>query len=269
MIDVDAGGVPADHGALGGSISADGRFVAFWSSSLSLLGPGVSGSQVLVRDRQSGTNTLVSVDSQGSLGNGSSKYPMLSADGRFVAFESLATNLVAGDTNGKWDVFLHDCLTGATTCCDVNASGDPSDGGSWPWSAGDQPAISGDGRFVSFDGFGDDLVPGGSNGASQVYVHGPYLTLEADPPQVAAGATLTFTTWTGAASNLALLALIDIDGVPMFLPAAFSAFDTSGVWSLSVTVPPGLSGNVLTLQTYGFVPTGKVQASNQMAVAFQ
>src|SRR5205809_7953833 len=77
-------------------------------------------SDVFVHDRQTGTTERVSVASDGAQGNGSSGLlsfafpPALSADGRFVAFVSFATNLVAGDTNGATDVFVHDRQTGAT-----------------------------------------------------------------------------------------------------------------------------------------------------------
>src|SRR5205807_9227046 len=69
---------------------------------------------VFVRDRQTGTTERVSVASGGRQGNGFSLGPVLSADGRFVAFHSAATNLVAGDTNGATDVFVHDRQTGTT-----------------------------------------------------------------------------------------------------------------------------------------------------------
>jgi hypothetical protein len=158
-------------------------------------------------------------------------------------------------------------LTGTTTRWDVRPDGGESSAPGTQWVAF-APSISGNGRFLAFTGFGSDLVGGDANGFWDVFVRSS-LTLEADPSQVAAGATLTFTTWTGDASNLALLALIDIDGAPMFLPVVISAFDANGVWSFSVTVPSGLSGSVWTFRSYGFVPTGKIQASNDVAVTFQ
>ncbi len=90
------------------SVSADGRYVAF-SSAASNLVPGDTGvAHIFVHDRLTGETTRVSVDSAGGEGNADSLNPSLSANGRFVIFSSLASNLVPGDTNGKWDVFVHD-----------------------------------------------------------------------------------------------------------------------------------------------------------------
>jgi Tol biopolymer transport system component len=98
--------------------------------------------------------TLVSVDSDGNQGNGESLMPSVSADGPFVAFESQATNLVVGDTNGLRDIFVHDRETGTTTRVSID-----SDGNQLPWESYD-PSISADGRFVAFD-----------RGGAGVYVH--------------------------------------------------------------------------------------------------
>src|SRR5207249_6721018 len=102
------------------ALSADGRFVAFGSDATNLVAGDTNGTtDVFVHDRQTGTTERVSVASGGGTqGNGKSggffAFPALSADGRFVAFQSDATNLVAGDTNGATDVFVHDRQTGTT-----------------------------------------------------------------------------------------------------------------------------------------------------------
>src|SRR5207253_4838913 len=91
------------------AISADGRFVAFQSGATDLVPGDTNGAyDVFVYDRQTGVTERVSVDSAGNQGNDFSGSPVLSADGRLVTFESRATNLVPGDTNGQWDVFVHD-----------------------------------------------------------------------------------------------------------------------------------------------------------------
>src|SRR5437016_61982 len=101
--------------SLGSALSADGRFVAFDSAATNLVAGDTNGTtDVFVHDRQTGMTERVSVASDGTQGNNASSYPALSADGRFVAFDSDATNLVAGDTNGATDVFVHDRQTGAT-----------------------------------------------------------------------------------------------------------------------------------------------------------
>jgi len=91
------------------SIYGNGRFVAFASSSDSLvLGDANGQSDVFVKDLSTGAVTLASASAGGGSGNGSSRTPSLSADGRLVAFQSDASSLVPGDTNGTWDVFVRD-----------------------------------------------------------------------------------------------------------------------------------------------------------------
>ena len=93
------------------SISADGRYVGFSSGASNLVdGDTNAGWDVFVRDREAGTTERVSVTSDGGQGNGRSAYSAFSADGRYIAFASIATNLVGTDTNGYADVFVKDCL---------------------------------------------------------------------------------------------------------------------------------------------------------------
>lgn len=126
-------------------------------------------SDVYVHDRQTGVDTLVSVDSSGSRGDAGSYDPTISADGRFVAFESVASNLVSDDTNGVADVFVHDLETGETTRVSVATDGTEGDASSSYLSGYEggvaefAPAISSNGRFVAFASFAElapDLVPG-------------------------------------------------------------------------------------------------------------
>src|SRR5439155_1656765 len=148
------------------SLSADGRFVAFDSSAPDLVaGDTNNNPDVFVHDRQTRTTERVSVDSAGIEGNFQSYGPALSADGRFVAFGSYATNLVAGDTNGQHDVFIRDRLTGTTERVSVGSTGNQGDG----WSSG--PSLSADGRFVAFPSWASNLAPGDTNGAGDVFVH--------------------------------------------------------------------------------------------------
>ena len=106
------------------AISADGRFVAFRSDATNLVPGDTNGAtDVFVRDRQTGTTRRVSVGPGGAQGNGGSFMPAISADGRFVAFESSATNLVPGDTNDMEDMFVHDRQTGTTRRVSVGPGG--------------------------------------------------------------------------------------------------------------------------------------------------
>jgi serralysin len=108
------------------------------------------------------TITRVSVDSAGNQAIGNSVSPSISADGRFVAFESNASNLVPGDTNNKDDIFVRDVLTNTTTRVSVNSAGNQGNSGFSLF-----PSISADGRFVAFDSNASNLVPGDTNNTSR------------------------------------------------------------------------------------------------------
>jgi Tol biopolymer transport system component len=143
------------------AISADGRFVAFTSYATNLT-PDAAGTdgQCFVRDRLNGTTEMVSVDSAGVAGKKGSGDVAISADGRLVAFESNSDNLVAGDRNGQYDVFVRDRSAGTTSLVSVNADG----------SQGDRlsitPFISEDGRFVAFFSRAKDFPDYCDDGAS-------------------------------------------------------------------------------------------------------
>jgi Tol biopolymer transport system component len=164
LVSIDSGGAQGNSGSVYPSISADGRCVAFqsWATNLVL---GVSGLQVYVHDRQAGTTTIVSVDSVGVQGNGDSVVPSISADGRFVAFISPATNFVVGDTNAASDIFVHDRQGGATERVSVDS------GGAQGNSLSEFNSISADGRYVAFRSLSSNLVPGDTNGVWDVFVH--------------------------------------------------------------------------------------------------
>lgn len=142
------------------AISADGRFVAFASYATNLVPGDTNASQdVFVRDRTTSTTTRVSVSSGGEQGNRVSALPSISADGRFVAFVSLAANLVPGDTNGKIDVFVHDRATGKTTRVSVSGAEAQAD----DESGFEAPAISADGRYVAFSSYASNLIGPGKD----------------------------------------------------------------------------------------------------------
>jgi Tol biopolymer transport system component len=147
------------------SISADGRFVAFASSATNLVAGDTNwADDIFVRDRLLGTTERASVATGGAQGNDWSGAPAISADGRFVAFVSLATNLVAGDTNGCADVFVRDRLSGTTERLSVSSAGVQADAGSR------LPSISDSGRFVVFSSFASNLVTGDMNTCADIFV---------------------------------------------------------------------------------------------------
>ena len=141
------------------SISADGRYVAFASLAGNLVPQDTNGEyDVFVCDRQTGEVKRVSVGSAGAQANGTSGSPSISADGRRVAFLSRATNLVANDTNSKWDVFVHTLATGVTERVSVSTEGVESDADCT------RLAIDGDGSVVCFSTQGTNLVLGTRTG---------------------------------------------------------------------------------------------------------
>ena len=163
LVSVASDGTQADFPSADPSTSADGRLVAFDTSAANLV-PGDTNAfgDVFVRDRQAGETTRVSLASDGTQGNEGSALPAISADGRFVAFVSGATNLVPGDTNPLVDVFVHDRQTGQTTR--VNVASDGTQAGGIGASYGSaKPSISADGRYVAFDTDASNLVPGDTN----------------------------------------------------------------------------------------------------------
>ena len=168
LVSVTPGDDPGNGPSFNPAISADGRFVAFHSFASDLV-PGDTNDvqDVFVRDRKTGKTKRVSVRSNGNQGDLTSYQPSISANGRFVAFYSFASNLVPGDTNGFWDIFLHDRTTGKTTRLSIRTSGEASNGDSF------NPSISADGRFVAFYSTATNLVPGDTNNAQDVFVRGP------------------------------------------------------------------------------------------------
>jgi archaellum component FlaF (FlaF/FlaG flagellin family) len=164
-ISVASGGGEADGNSFMPAISSDGRFVSFDSEATNLVGGDTNHMRdVFVHDRQSGQTTRVSVASNGAQANGDSSSPAISTDGRYVGFDSQASNLVIGDTNGKSDAFIRDRQTGQTTRISVSSSGVQGNDDSYT------PVISADGRYVVFGSWASNLVPGDTNGCSDIFV---------------------------------------------------------------------------------------------------
>jgi Tol biopolymer transport system component len=153
-VSVAANGGQANGDSDQPQISDDGTVVAFSSTAFNLVADDVNGtSDIFVRDLAAGTNRLISVASTGSQADLASQNPALSGDGRVVAFSSLATNLVAGDTNQVEDVFVHELATDVTARVSVTSTGVQADGVSR------FPSLSRDGRFISFLSRASNLVP--------------------------------------------------------------------------------------------------------------
>ncbi|MBK7643850.1 MAG: PD40 domain-containing protein [Planctomycetes bacterium] len=158
-------GVPGNDASASPALSADGRYVVFASSATNLIAGRRSSAEsgywcIYRRDRQLGTTIRVSANTAGLRGNSLSSQPAVSADGRYVAFASLATDLVGSDLDGQQDIFVRDVVAGTT----VRASLGPA--GIEPNGPSSRPAISADGRYVVFESeaanLNDGYVPPGS-----------------------------------------------------------------------------------------------------------
>jgi hypothetical protein len=160
-----AGGSSDSAGAF---VSADGRYVVFSSTAANLV-PGQTDNlalNVFLRDRQTGLTRLVSTNAFGPGGGSANSVATgLSADGRFILFESRATNLVALPTSGSGDIFVYDASQGTHLLVSVNDSGTVGGNG-----ASFHSSFTPDGRFVVFESAASDLVPGDTNGVSDVFV---------------------------------------------------------------------------------------------------
>ncbi len=206
-ISISSTGQPGNRPSHSPSMSADGRFVAFHSDAGNLVDTDTNQrTDIFVRDRLAGTNALASVDSAGNQGNHVSLFGSISDDGRFVAFQSLASNLVPDDGDSFIDIFIHDRVTAETTrltdlkddlvphrhhgpagAQDPIISGDGNlvffritgvggfghDRGSgitFPTPDGEHKSVSTDGRWVVFSSHRDDLVSGDTNNQADVFV---------------------------------------------------------------------------------------------------
>jgi Tol biopolymer transport system component len=147
-------------------LSDDGRYLAFTSGATNLV-PGAGGGQLQVyrRDLVVGVTELVSADVNGGPGDAGSEMPSISGDGRWVAFQSSASDLVPNDTNALLDVFLRDLLSGVTVRVSVATGGVQVGFGSG------YPSVSDDGSLVVFESGGLTLVPGDTNGRYDVFLH--------------------------------------------------------------------------------------------------
>lgn len=170
LISLAAGGSSTGNGtSTNPSVSADGRYVAFESTASDLVAADGNAhiSDIFVRDSKSNALWLISKAYNGAAANGASSNPAISADGRYVAYVSEASNLVNPDTNNAADIFVYDRLLNYTRRISVETlSGNQADGGS------SHPAISADGRYIAFNSSATNLVGIGndSNGFNDVFV---------------------------------------------------------------------------------------------------
>ena len=167
-------GTQGNDDSFNGRISANGRYVVFTSGANNLVQGDTNGTgDIFVHDLQTGQTRRVSVSSDGTEGNNNSgndgcgSGPNISSDGKYVVFVSSASNLVAGDTNERNDVFVHDMQSRQTVRTSIASDGIQGDGHSGRCRP---PTISADGRFVAFVSEASNLVPSDTNGVWDVFV---------------------------------------------------------------------------------------------------
>jgi Tol biopolymer transport system component len=162
---VSSSGTQANAVSFSPALSGNGQVVAFGSLATNLVPDNANSAQdVYVHDFVSGTTSRASASSSGVEGNGDSFSPSLSADGRFVAFQSTATNLVVGDSNGSSDVFVRDMLTGVVSRVSVDSAGNQGN------DASSKPSISAEGRYVAFRSEASNFASS-TNGLLHIFVH--------------------------------------------------------------------------------------------------
>ena len=179
-VSVSSSEVQANNASDDGFISRNGRYVAFTSAATNLVPDDTNGvNDVFVRDIGAGTTTRVSVGPSGQQAKAACTGSGLSGNGRFAVFWSAADNLVAGDTNGLTDVFVHDRVQQETTRESVGQGGAQANGSSFtafvntvnPARSSPLPGvISNDGRFLAFRSAAINLVPGDTNGRIDVFI---------------------------------------------------------------------------------------------------
>ncbi|MEK6748678.1 MAG: HYR domain-containing protein [Pseudomonadota bacterium] len=238
----------ANNGTIGNnhsswpSISNDGRIVAFLSLAGNLT-PGDTNAKydVFMRDRKFSTTTRISVDNAGNQANDFSWRPVVSGNGRFIAYWSNATNLVPNDTNAEGDVFVYDRIKNTVERVNVDTLGNAANA-----TTDRMFGVSNDGLVISFNSFATNLVAGDSNRNSDVFVRlrdAPLNTV----PIASAGAAQSLECVAGNAS-FQLDGSVSTDADEDALTFSWSGdFGTaSGAWP-SVTLPYGLHTTTLTV----------------------
>mgnify|MGYP001817957386 FL=1 len=164
------GGCPAGNSIWDGAVSADGRFVVFVSAADNLTTVDVDGSHVYLRDRENSTTTLVTTGTPLYYFNSHSN-AVISADGRYVAYQSINPSLVANDTNESVDIFVYDRLNGSTKRVSVRSDGSEAAFVNYSLILNSHPSISADGRYIAFASYAENLVDGDLPETKDVFVH--------------------------------------------------------------------------------------------------
>ena len=258
-------GTPAENfnSGTGAFISPDGRYVAFTNGSSNLVDGVSGGPQLYVKDLQTGEIEVASATADGTVGDGfsSAGNASFSADGRYLAFESSASNLVSGDTNDKYDIFVKDLQTGAIERVSVVSDGTQVD------DHARIVGISDDGSTITFSSYASSIDPAGDNGSDVFIVHNPFertvvstdglsgvLSNDTDLESTTLSASVVGDPTHGTVALNADGSFIytpddDYSGTDSFTYKASDGTDASAATTVSLTVTdtPVLSGNLGTL----------------------
>jgi VCBS repeat-containing protein len=164
IVSVDGGGNQGNANSMNFTFSPDGTQVAFDSAATNLISGGTTGNQVFVKNLTTSAVTLVSADSTGVPGNGTSSYPVFSPDGTQIAFVSTSNNLAAAGTNPHSQIYVKNLQSGAVALASADASGNEANNDSL------YPMFSPDGSKLAFNSISTNLVPNVPSFNSEVYV---------------------------------------------------------------------------------------------------
>jgi uncharacterized repeat protein (TIGR01451 family) len=262
LVSVASDGTQANGDSWYASFSANGRYIAFKSDATNLVSGDMNNfcdindddvydencADIFVHDLLTGQTSLASVASDGTQANWFSEQGVsISPDGRFVAFASRADNLVSGDINNIWDVFVHDLLTGQTILVSVATNGTQGNATSW------YPAISTYGRYVAFQSDASNLVSGDTNGYTDIFVHwisdfygltvGPLNDGISGAPGETVNYTLTLTNTGNISDTFGVV--VSGNTWPTTAPATIGPLDPSAsqAVTIAVTVPSSATGS--------------------------
>ena len=259
-LSVSSSDTEADDASTSPAASADGRFVAFASSATNLAS-GVSGLQVYLRDRDSDADgifdepgsvstTLISMNDSGEAASGNAMDPAISADGRYVAFSSAATNLHPNAPDSIYDIFVRDRQTGVTAHVSISSAGDDANQQSY------SPSISADGRYVVFHSWADNLTPLDTNSWSDIFLHD--RDSDADGIFDEPGQVLTRRISVGLDSTntdeVSMHPVISADGSTIVFASAASnlvANDTANSWDVFISDISGSDIQRISVSTSG------------------
>lgn len=253
------------------SVNAQGTAVAYCTLSTDIFPNDANpGWDVVVFNVLTGQNILASKNSDGVQSNGNSLMigtrQNISGDGRLVTFSSRGTNMLPHDGNGTGeDIFVHDRFSGVTQQMSVHSTGQTSNGGNA------NTAISADGRHVAFMTWATNLVPGDTNGTTDIVVRSPWLTLSAEETSVVAGQTLKLTTWRGAPAGEMVFGICSIQGFQYLLPIVTWKFSPLGDVEFKTTVPalPLLQGLDIGFRSGGLTPAGTIDVTQDVVISFE